>query len=129
MLNYAVSSFTTSGKVYQMNHSSLSFRDDGTTYTARIQLPKLDMGTNRRKFFAGAEIIGDVETETSEITLSYSDDDYQNYTTWGNLDLSEQHRFATRLGSARRRAWALAHAANTPMRIEALEITATVGSS
>jgi hypothetical protein len=77
----------------------------GTTYTARIQ----------------GVLVGDVESSSSPITLSFSDDDYGSYTTWGTLDLSQQRRIATRLGSSRKRAYVLTHAAATPMRLEALE--------
>jgi hypothetical protein len=121
MVNYAVSNVSTSGKVYLMNHASLVFTDDGTTYTARVQLPKLDLGTNRTKFWGNLELIADIETGSSPITLFYTDDDYQTYTTWGTLDLSQSRNIATRTGSSRRRGWGLSHAANTPMRLECLE--------
>ncbi len=122
MVNYAISNVSTSGKVYLMNHASLVFTDDGVSYTARAQTAPVDAETEKRKFWGNAVLIGDVETSASPITLSYSDDDFQTYTTWGNLDLSQQRRIATRTGSSRRRSWALSHAAATPMRLEAIEL-------
>jgi len=118
MVNYAVSNIATSGKVYIMNHASLVFTDDGTTYTARIQTAKEDGGTNHRKIYSYLDIIGDVETSASILTISASDDDYQNYVVLGTVDLSSQQRRLTRLGAARRRAWVFTHSANTPMRLE-----------
>lgn len=127
MVNYSVSDVSTSGKVYVMNPSLLVFTDDGTTYTARIQLPKMDMGTMYRKFYRMVDVVGDVEESTSTLTVSYSDDDYQNYTVAGTVDLSSDTRSLFRLGSSNRRAWVLTHSANTPMRLESLEIDVRVG--
>ena len=129
MVNYGVSKMSTSGKVYVMNQASLVFTDDSTPYSAIVQLPPQDFGTMRRKFYNELEVVGDVETATSPLTISYSDDDYQTYTTWGDLDLSQQRRKANRLGSSRRRAWVFTHSADTPMRIEAMEGNMKVGSS
>lgn len=129
MVNYAVSNVSTSGKVFLMNHASLVFTDNGNAYTARIQLPVMDMGTNKRKFWHDLELIGDRETSASTITLSYSDDDFQTYTTFGTGDLSTARVRFNRLGSARRRGWVWTHAAATPMRLEAMEGTVTVGAS
>jgi hypothetical protein len=127
-VNYAVSNVSSSGKVYLMNHASLTFEDDGTTYTARIQTAPTDEGTNKKKFYADLSITADVESSASTLTIAASDDDYATYTTLGTVDLSAGGQLKiTRLGSARRRAWALTHSANTPMRIHRAEGTLTVG--
>jgi hypothetical protein len=127
MVNYAVTDETTSGKVYLMNNASLVFTDAGVAYTARAQTPNVDLGTMKPKFWGCAEIVGDEESSTSNVTLQYSDDDYQSYQTWGTLDLSASVRKAYRLGSSKRRSWVLTHSANTPMRIEALELSVEIG--
>ena len=129
MVNYAVSNVSTAGKVFLMNHASLVFTDDTVAYTARIQTAKEDHGTNRRKFYNYLDIVGDVETDASPLTVSVSDDDYASYQVLGTVDLSNQLRRLTRLGSARRRAWALTHAANTPMRLEHGEGEMIMGSN
>lgn len=127
MVNYAVTNAGTSGKVYVMNTASLVFTDDGTTYTMRAQTSNVDLGTNRTKFWESAEVVGDEEESSSTVTLLYTDDDYQNYTSWGTLDLADEERKASMLGSSKRRAWVLTHSANTPARIEALELEVEVG--
>lgn len=129
MVNYAVSNVSTSGKVYVMNHATLVFEDDGTTYTARIQTGNEDNGTNARKFYSYMDIVGDVETSASVLTVSKSDDDFATYDVLGTVDLSSQLRRLTRLGSARRRAWVFTHSANTPMRLERGEGELEIGSS
>jgi hypothetical protein len=129
MVNYAVSSYSTTGKVFIMNHASLVFTDNGDTYTARIQTAPEDGGTNKRKFYEYLDIVGDVETTTSPLTISYTDDDYQTYKTAGTVDLSSQIRRLSRLGASRRRGWVLTHSAATPMRIERAEGRLKVGTT
>ena len=126
MVNYSVSNVSTAGKVFLMNHASLVFTDNAVAYTGRIQLPPMDMGTNRNKAYSYVELIGDRETSASTITLSFSDDDYQTYTTFGTADLSSRRPRFNRLGQSRRRGWVLTHAAATPMRLEAMEGEVTV---
>ena len=129
MVNYAISSADTDGKVYIMNQASPVFTDDSVAYTARIQLPSMDFGTRKMKFWHDVEIVGDEEETSSTISLLYSDDDYQNYVTQGSSDLSNDRVRFTRLGASRRRAWVLTHAANAPFRLEALEGNVTIGAS
>ena len=128
MVNYAISNVSTSGKVFLMNQASLVFTDNGDAYTARIQLPPMDLGTKKRKFWTDVELVCDQETSASTITLAYSDTDYQGYVTVGTGDLSDERVRWTRLGSSRKRAWVLTHAAATPMRIEAMEGNVTIGT-
>jgi len=128
-VSYAVHNVQTSGKVYVMNPAFHVYTDDSVAYTARAQMAPMDLGTNRLKFWDELDIIADKETDASSLSISYSDDDYQNYTTYGTVDLSTQNPRAHRLGASRRRCWVLTHAAATPMRIEALAGRVTVGTS
>jgi hypothetical protein len=129
MVNYAVSNVSTGGKVYVMNHATLVFTDDSTTYTARVQTSKEDQGTNNRKFYSYLDILGDVEDDPSTLTVSVSDDDFQSYVVLGTVDLSSQQRRLTRLGSARRRSWVFTHSAATPMRLERGEGELEIGTN
>lgn len=117
LVNYAVSNVSTGGKVYVMNQSSLVFTDDSLTYTATIQTSNRDEGTNRYKFYDYMAIIGDTEASTSTVTLSYSDDDYANFTVAGTVDLASGGGRIFRLGRSRKRAWRMTHSAATPMRL------------
>jgi hypothetical protein len=129
MLNYAVSDKTLSGKVYLMNPAALVFQDDGNAYTARIQSGPEDEGTDHTKFYHDLNVVADTESSTSTLTILCSDDDYANYTTLGTVDLSGTRPLRlTGLGSAKQRAWAMTHSANTPMRIRRAEGTLTVGT-
>ena len=125
ILTYALHNVQTSGKVYVMNPVAHVFTDDSVAYTARMQLSPMDFGTKVPKVWDELEIVGDVETAASLLTLSYSDDDYQTYGTYGTLDLTKTRPRASRLGSSSRRAWVLTHSSATPMRLEAIEGRAT----
>lgn len=127
LINYAISNTSTSGKVYTMNPAAFVFRDDSVAYTAVWQLVPEDNDTSRRKFCSEVELVCDREIESSPMSLMYSDDDYQSYTTYGTIDLSDDRPRATRLGSYIRRAWRGEHSANTPFRIRYLEIRAEIG--
>lgn len=128
-VNYAVHNVQTSGKVYIMNPAFHVYTDDGTAYTARAQLAPMDLGTNNMKFWGQLDVIADVESSSSSLSISYSDDDYTTYITHGTVDLSTQNPRTHRLGASRRRAWVLTHAAATPMRIEALVGRVSIGGS
>lgn len=129
MVNYSISNALNSGKVYGMNPSLFVFTDDTNTYTATSKLPSYDHGTSARKFYSEVNLVCDREISSSPITLLYSDDDYQTWVNWGTLDLSDDRPKANRLGNSRKRAWAISHSANTPMRIEYLEGRVEVGAS
>jgi hypothetical protein len=115
---YGITNTTTGGEVYTINPSSMVFQDDGNAYTMRIQTSKL--GGIKRTFWEEVCLIGDQESSSSTTTISVSDDDYQNYTSLGTVDLTDSRPRITRCGSAYRRAWVITNSANTPVRLEAL---------
>ncbi len=127
LANYAISN-STSGKLYKMDHANLVFKDDGTAFTARMQLPSDDLGTRKRKFYSSAEVVGDKSPVTSTMTILFSDDDFQSETTAGTVDLSASRPILRRLGSGFRRSWAATHATDCAMRVEALEVGVEVGT-
>lgn len=116
---YSVSNVLTTGKVYTINPSALVYQDDGNTFTARIQLSKLGDNDNMT-FWEELNVVGDQNTASSTLTVSYSDDDYQTWNTLGTVDLASDFRRLSQCGAAYRRAWALVHSDNAPMRLEAI---------
>ena len=127
MINYSISNTETAGKIYSMNPASFVYADDSVSYTSTAQLPPFDHGTSARKFYSEIELICDRELSSSPISILYSDDDYQSFTIGGELDLSDARPRALRLGSGRKRIWAISHSAQTPFRIEYLQGTVRVG--
>lgn len=116
---YAVSSATTSGKVFIINPTNYTYLDNGSAYTATAQSALVGKG-NVKTFWEEIELIADQETSASEMSIYATDDDYQNSTLLGTVDLSSDRPRITRCGSAYRRAFIFQHSANTGFRIEAL---------
>lgn len=97
-------------------------QDDSSNFTMTVQTENVDMGTDRRKFFNKLRVIADTQSAASNISVSWSDDDYATFSTARDIDMSTAQTWITALGSARRRAFKLTNAANTPCRIQAIEI-------
>ena len=129
LYNYCISTSFSSGKVYKMDQTNFTYLDDGAAIQSKINLPNWDGGTNKKKFFSSIEIIADTETSSSPVDISYSDDDFVTFKILGTVDLSSQRKRLTRAGAGRKRAFQLTTSANTPFRIEALELTIEVGLS
>ena len=108
------------GKIFKLDETL--YQDNGTPFTVTIQTSRIDMETMHRKFMWKFELVGDSQSTSSPISVQYSDDDYNTWSTARTLDLNNIHNFLHRLGSFRRRAFRLMHTVNTPLRLEAIEV-------
>ena len=115
----------TNGKSYIFNQNY--YNDYGNPITVLCRTPLVDFGNNDRKFFAGAQVVGD--KVDSYALLRYTNDDYQNYSNWVTINLSSPKSQANRLGQGRRRSFDLLHADNVPLRLQYLEIDFEQGES
>lgn len=100
-----------------------------TPITFIIRTNKFDMDTYNRKFMSSIELVGDRYATPNPVSISWSDDDYQTWSSPHNITLSDDFPSHPRLGSFRRRAFQLTHIENQPLRLEALEITYDEGIS
>jgi len=121
----------TQRKLYQ--HAS-SYQDNSITIEMTVQTDPLDQGTNRKKFFHAAELLADRRSTGGNTSISWSDDDYQNFSTARTIDLSTGSRRITRLGSTQRaynnkRAWKITETVNAPFRGESLKLWYTEGTT
>lgn len=119
---YSISRNTTSGKVYKFNPVSPVFADDDTNFEFRIQTSKIDFGTNNRKFLNQIAIIGDETTSSTNLEISWSDDDYNTFNTARTVDLSTSHQYLKVCGAFRRRAFRFSNTSSLPIRLEAMEL-------
>jgi hypothetical protein len=115
----------TNGKSYIFNQNY--YNDYGNPITVLCRTPLVDFGNNDRKFFSGAQVVGD--KVDSYCLLRYTNDDYQNYSNWVTINLSSPKSQANRLGQGRRRSFDLLHADNVPLRLQYLEIDFEQGES
>lgn len=129
IFTYSISNVSTSGKVYVINPAAFDFRDDTVAFTATIQSPNDDMGNQNVKFHEELRVIADIESSSSPLTILYSDDDYQTFTTYGTIDLSQKNQRIFRLGSSVKRAWKFTHSANTQFRISGFEERVSMGKT
>lgn len=111
------------GSLYNM--SPTVYQDHGTNIIVQIVTEKYDGGTNRSKFHYRLEIVSDVISGAT-MSVRYTDDDYNTYSTSRSLDLSKRP-FTRTLGSFRRRAFEFTHTSNTPLRIWGMEIDVNLG--
>lgn len=118
-VTYSISNTVTDGKVYVINPTSYVFQDDSQQYTATAQSALIGRG-DVRTFWNDIRIIADQETSSSLLSVTVSDDDYDDATLLGTVDLSDPTPRLTACGSAYRRSWIFTHSSATPFRIEAM---------
>ncbi len=120
----------TNGTLYSMNPNKYmdeTISESGivtVSIDTQVVLSKQDMETDNYKFYHQTTIIGD--SILDPIYLSWSDDDYQTWST--QKELTPGHRpYFTRSGHSRRRAWKIRYAGNSRLRLEAIELNYTIG--
>lgn len=113
---------STHAKIYTFNPNSPVWQDDGSAYTMTVQTDNLSMDSSKRKFYHRLAVDCELQSATSNLGVSWSDDDYANFSTVRNIDMSQVQTWINSLGSAYRRAWKFTHSANTSCRILAVEI-------
>jgi len=116
------------GKLYNLLKSNYKDTINSTIYDILYSIitTKVDFDNRDRKFIHAVDLIGDLNA--SNVTIQWSDDDYQTWSTVHTVSLATRPR-VTQCGSTRRRAFKIEHIADTPCRLENLDITFTQGSS
>ena len=128
----ATSRFKTDGKVYTINPvvSGQIYTDDGSAFTMEIRTSKIDFGTGKKKFIEEVELIGTDIRAANTPYLSYSDDDYQTFSTPRAFSVANGKVSLERLGSHRGgRAYKITDSSNAPFRASALKIRYREGLS
>ena len=114
------------GDVFRMDHSDPVYQDGGNAYTMSITTSKIDLDTENRKRLHKLKLIGNVQSSTSNLSVSWSDNDYSSFTTARTIDTSQQRQYLNNCGAFRRRAFKLEHSGNTPFEAESLELDYSV---
>lgn len=123
--NKTVFLHATSGRLF--NLATTAYQDDSSNFQCDIYTPNYDGGTRRSKTLGRLDIVGD--QVASSLSLEFSDDDYQTWTTGPSIDLSLTRPSAADLGEFYKRAFRFTHSANTAMRIRAAELYVDPGVS
>jgi hypothetical protein len=122
----ATSRMKTDGKVYTINPVSDGqlYEDDGAAFTMEVRTAKIDFGTNRRKFFDSIELLGCDMSSGAQPYISWSDDDYETWSTPRAFDMTGNHPRITRCGSTQgQRAFKITESTDAAFRAEALAIS------
>lgn len=107
---------TNQHKIYTVGASD-NWQDDGTDYTMthQFQLPKSG-STRKRMYMAG--LAGDTARSAQNISVEFSDDDYQSWSAARTIDMTQSKKNLYRCGSYFNRAVRISHAGNTEVRLE-----------
>jgi hypothetical protein len=105
--------------------------DHDVAFRCRIQTPKYDFDTFNAKFMSRFSLIGDIPDGSGTgnvLQISWSDDDYQTWTT--NRDLSFDYDFPciAQLGRFRRRAFRVDYSQPYLLRLEGFEVDINKGN-
>ena len=119
----------TDGDIYTISEDN--HIDHDVAFRCRVQTPKYDFDTFNMKFMSRFTLIGDIPDSAGAgniVQISWSDDDYQTWTT--NRDLSFDYDFPciAQLGRFRRRAFRVDYSQPYLLRLEAFEVDINKGN-
>lgn len=113
------------GEVYKLDQDTYTDADGPISF--RLVSPLLDAETQNRKIFNRVEMIGDkIDTV---LRIRHTDDDYQHWSQYRNVNLKDSRPVLFQNGSTRRRAYEFYNTDNTFIRLAFLELDITVGES
>lgn len=92
-----------------------------------IYTANFDGGTRKRKTLMGLDIIAD--QQPAILKVRYSEDDFQTYSQYREVDLNTKRPRLTNCGTFRRRAYHMRHAAPYKLRLEAAELDLLLGDA
>jgi len=124
---YCISRNSTSGIVYRFNAVTPVYQDNGNSYEFSVTTSKVDMDTSNRKFLHRLRVVGDEAVTATTLSISWSDDDYETFTTVRTVAMTDSDRVLNNLGVFRRRAFRFANTSSVPLRLEAMELEYTQG--
>jgi len=93
----------------------------------RVRTPLIDADSTLRKFIGRLEIVGDKIGAT--LRIRHTDDDYQNWSQYRNVDLNATRSVLYQNGNFRRRAYEFFCTDNQPLRLQACEMDLDPGTA
>jgi hypothetical protein len=110
------------------------YQDNGANYEFSVVTEKLDKlpetlqnTSGKIKFCKSLKLAGNRPSTTSNVDVSWSDDDYKTFTTSRSLDISSYENELTRLGKFSERAFKVSYTGSLPQRWSSLELDIDVG--
>lgn len=107
---------TNQHKLYAFG-STENYQDAGANYTMIHQF-KLPLNGNHRQYMPMCGVIGDTARSALSLSVEFSDDDWQNFTTARDIDMTSGQKMLTRCGSYRDRGVRLTYTGALGLRLE-----------
>ena len=111
---------------YVGSTTSKVYLNSNTSVAREIQTMAIDCGTGLKKKLNAIRLIGDRATVSMPVSISWSDDDYANFSSARTIDLSSANPQIRRGDEFRRRAFKLSipteDSSDRVVRLEAMEI-------
>jgi hypothetical protein len=117
----------TNGRLYQLDVGISNIDDQAGSFLFRARTKRFDSGNMKRKFCTSLDLIGDMQSSTTNVDIAYSDDDYATTSTARTLDMSTARPFGKAWGNFRRRSWQVSYTGSNPCRIVGIEINYSIG--
>ena len=117
----------TNGNIYQLDGDYTFPNDYGNVVPVDLYTPNFDAGIDRRKHLNLLRFNADV-VKGSTLQVRYSDDDYQSWSNFREVDLGRERPFLDRNGTFYRRAYHIRHKRNTTLRIKSVDLQLDVGT-
>ncbi len=118
---------TSSSAIYRLVDTN--YQDAGTNFTCSIVTEASDFGTMNRKTMRRVAVIGDRPSSDANISLQWSDDDYQTYSTARTINLNQDLPSTYNLGWFRQRNFKISFTANENLRLQEIEVEINKGRS
>jgi hypothetical protein len=115
------------GNLYPLDGDYAFPNDYGTLFPVDIYTPNFDAGIDRRKHLNLLRFNAD-QVRGSTLQVRYSDDDYQNWSQFREVDLGSVRPFLDRNGTFYRRAYHFRHKRNTTLRLKSVDLQLDVGT-
>lgn len=113
------------GELYKLDHNF--FKDQDGPINFRLVSPLVDADTQFRKTVIRVEMIGD--KVNTVLRIRHTDNDYQNWSMYRSVNLSDSRPVLFQNGVTRRRAYELFNNDATFIRLLAMEMDVTVGDN
>lgn len=113
------------GSIYVM--SGAAVKDDNLTIYLDLYTGEWDGGVRTKKFLKRMDFLAD-RRGAGKIKIRHSEDDYTNWSNFREVDLSKKVPHLDDCGTFVKRAWHIRHQEDTPLRLEAIELTPMLGA-
>lgn len=121
--------FYVTGQPYLHRFDETITTDGDVPYDWMIITDVEDFDSYKQKVINRLTLVGDRPVEDTVISISWTDDDYQTYSTPQTVNLKQELPCIYQCGSFRRRAHKLTASPTVPFRIRHIEVDVNLGNS